>query len=288
MLGLPGISLADEVTGPLQAEIPGPISDGTPAAPTPPVVLPDAVVISTTTTEIEVVAPPPMAGLPPLSGTIISTVKLVQDPGLPDPIPPTVSPDTPALPPTLPARQIRQLVCISATVYDHACTFLRWYPSGKPEKKMAAWSNLDFNHFSGFSSYQVKGRDGVVRTYALMLGLGAGDARRELPGHVMQLHSTPEHPALPDLATAGPAFVITEGDTTDKECMDIIQGMHDLYRVEGARMETGYLARITANEERRAELLAHPPKPDDVTVLFWQRDHPLTPISSAPAEGNTP
>jgi len=54
--------------------------------------------------------------------------------------------------------------------------------------------------------------------------------------------------------------------------MDLLQGMHDLYRNEGPRMEAAYQARIKAHEERKAYLLANPPKPEDVTIQFWDRN----------------
>jgi hypothetical protein len=79
---------------------------------------------------------------------------------------------------------------------------------------------------------------------------------------------------LPELATSGPAFVLTDGDTTDKESMALIQGMHDLYRVEGQRMEAAYIARIKAHAERKAYLLANPPIPKDVTIQVWKRKSP--------------
>jgi len=81
------------------------------------------------------------------------------------------------------------------------------------------------------------------------------------------------------LVASGPAFVITEGDTTDKEAMDLVQGLHDLYRAEGVRMAAAYHARVKADADRRAYLLANPPKPENVTVRFWDRDHPARPTT---------
>ena len=75
---------------------------------------------------LDVVEPPPMTGLPPVTGTITQTVHLVEDPGLPDPPPPL-----PALPVDDPAVLARmaemqakhrgiQIAFVSATVYDHS------------------------------------------------------------------------------------------------------------------------------------------------------------------------
>jgi len=184
-----------------------------------------------------------------------------------------------------------QLVFVSATVYDHSRTFLRCYPSGGGDRKeISGWSNLDFNHFCGFATYQVKGADGEIRQYGLMMGIGNEDTihRAEWLAEQDREYKAPEIPKLPDLATGGPAFIITEGDTNDREAMESIEGMHNLYRVEGARMEQAYHARIKAYEERKAYLLAHPPKPKDVNVSFWHRDHPLRQTPAPGMEGGIP
>ena len=65
-------------------------------------------------------------------------------------------------------------------------------------------------------------------------------------------------------------------------------GMHDLYRTEGPRMVAAYDARMKAEEERRAYLIAHPPKPKDVTVYFWNRGHPIGETPNPPTEGSAP
>ena len=81
-------------------------------------------------------------------------------------------------------------------------------------------------------------------------------------------------PKIHDLATGGPSFVVIAGDTSDSSSMEIVQGMHDLYRVEGSRMEKAYQARTKAYAERRTYLLAHPPVPKDVAIQFWTRNKP--------------
>jgi hypothetical protein len=224
-----------------------------------------------------------MPGLPAPEGDINITVQLVKDPGLVDPPPPL-----PALPPDDPAVLARmaefgakyrgtELVFVSATVYDHSRTYLRCYPSGGGDRKeICGWSNLDFNHFCGFATYQVKGADGETRQYGLIMGIGNENPqhRAELLAKHGREYIAPENPNLPDLATGGPAFIVTEADPADPEAMELLQGMHDLYKVEGARMEVAYHARLKAYEERKAFLLANPPKPKDVTIQFWKREKP--------------
>ena len=233
-----------------------------------------------------------MPDLPAPEGNINITVQLVKDPGLPDPPPPL-----PPLPPNDPAVLARlaelraayhqtQLVFVSATVYDHSRTLLRCYPSGGADtKEISGWSNIDFNHFSGFATYQVKGADGEIQQYGLLMGIGNEDTKQRaewLAKHDRDYHP-PEIPHLPDLATSGPAFVITGGDATERDAIELIEGMHNLYRVEGTRMEEAYHARIKAYAERKAYLLANPTKPKDVTIRFWNRENVKTSEAIQPA-----
>jgi len=269
-----------------EASIPGPISDGTPSLPPPePEPIPFQVETSVTK-RVHVVESPEMPGLPAPEGDINITVQLVKDPGLPDP--PAPMPPAPPDDPAVLARMAElvekyretQLVFVSATVYDHSRTFLRCYPSGNGHREeISAWSNLDFNHFSGFATFEVKGTDGETRQYGLLMALGNEEIERtrlreqRLAEHDIEFEPV-EIPQLPDLATSGPAFVVTEGDTTDRESMELIEGMHTLYKAEGPRMEEAYHARIKAYEDRKAYLLANPPKPKDVTIQFWSRENP--------------
>lgn len=282
--GLPVFGGEAEVGAQGDAQILGPITDGKPAPPEPQPELPEFVVKSTVVREIEVVEPPPMAGLPAVEGTITLTVHVVEDPGLADPPPPLMpaaAPDGPAvLGLTAELRgkyRWPEMVNLSATVYDHSRTRFRYQPAGEGRKQITGWSNIDFNCFCGFATYQVKGADGEIHQFGLMMGLGNEDTRQRaevLARHEMT-YDAPEIPVLPDLASGGPAFVITEGDASDAEAKEVIWGMHELYRVEGPRMEVAYQARIQADEARRAYYIAHPPVPKDVTMNFWERSHPV-------------
>ena len=268
-----------------------------PVAPpvTPKRVLPPFKAMSTVVRRVDVVEPPPMSGLPPVTGTITQTVHLVEDPGLADPVVPPPLPALPVTDPVVVARMkamlendvVERMAFVSATVYDNRLTYFSCYPGGEAKNEICGWSNIDFNHFSGYASYQVKGNDGTIRRYDLLMCIGNSDTVRtgERLDDSGETRTSPEFPKLPDLATGGPAFVLTEGDTTDKESVALIQGLHDLYRTEGARMAAAYKARLIAYEQRKAFLQTHPPKPEDVTVLFWERAQLARPVRPALTEG---
>lgn len=266
------------LTGEVQrlAQIPSEISDSKPSPPAAPLVFQDFQVKSTVVRKMDVVESPPMLGLPPVEGTITATVHLVEDPKLPDPPPPQVPPENPQMNSRIadPEWEWTRLVFVSATVYDHSRTLLRCHPNGNVKKEITVWSNLDFNHFSGFSTFEVKTADGKVRRYDLLLmGIGNEDTQKRaalLAKYGME-YDLAEIPQLPD---DKPAYVI-EDAAPDARAVQLVEDLHELYRNEGPRMEAAYHARIKAEAERRAFYLANPPVPEDVTMNFWQREHPV-------------
>ena len=265
-----------------EAKIIGPISDGTPSAPAPKPEPINFEVQTSRTTTTHVVEAPEMPGLPAPEGRINITVQRVKDPGLPDPPPPL-----PQLPPDDATVQARlqeltakyhktQLAFVSATVYDHNRTYFRCYPNGAAKHEICGWSNLDFNHFSGFASFEAKGTDETTRQYGMLMGIGNENTRKMaawMAEHDRE-YKIPDCPQLPDFSATGPAFVLTQADPDDTEAMELVQGMHNLYKAEGAKMEVAYKARVKAYEERKAYLLANPPKPKDVSIQFWKRESP--------------
>jgi len=262
--------------------IPGPITDGTPPQPPPaPPGKPDFEVVESRTGRMDVVEPPPMHGLPPVTGTVNVTLNRVEDPKLP-PLPEPLPAAAPTDPVVLAAiEEFRrnykgtELLFISATVYDRSRTYLRIYPNGVARKEIAAWSNIDFNHFSGFSTFRVTREDGSFTDHGMLMGLGnqtaeSAERLRELLEKNGMEYSVPEMPELPDLAVAGPRYVIVEGGDVEDTAREILAYMHRLYATEGARMETAYIERERVRKEREAYYRANPPKPKDVTINFWR------------------
>lgn len=265
-----------------EVSIPGPISDGKPGEPPPPPEVPGFSVTESRTRRIDVVEAPPMTGLPPVTGRISVTVKKVIDPALPE-LPallPDVRPDDPAVMAKL--QELKEsyrgthLVFVSATTYDHSRTYLRIYPNGRVDEQVAAWSNLDFHHFSGFSMYRVTEADGTFSDYGLLMGVGNMDTVRwaALMAEHGRDYTPPEIPPLPDLATHGPSYVVVEGKGSGSDALDTLYQMHELYRKEGSRMEEAFYARRAEEARQRAWYLANPPKPKDLVLHYWRGKRP--------------
>lgn len=241
----------------------------------------DFEVRSAWTKRLEVRESPPMSGLPPVTGTINLTMRRVADPGLPDPpLPPTPRPITD--PDILAAieefkRNYKgsEFMFVSGTVFDHSRTFLRIYPNGAVEEQVEAWSNVDFNHFGGFPTIRVTQTDGSFTDHSFMMALSNANtaSMQRLFERMGEEYSPPEVPEMADVSVAGPLFMLVEGEVEGKGAK-VLERLHALYRNEGARLEASHLARQQERERMRAEYLANPPVPEDVTINFWKRDHP--------------
>ncbi len=274
-------------------EIPAPLVQEAPKEPSQKPAPIDFKVISSRTSEMFVSEAAEMPDLPPVEGMIKVTVQMVADPGLPDPPAPL-----PSLPPDDPAviarlQELRKTyrrtdpVFLSASVYmdnkdaQEARTLLRIYPNGQMRKMVVAWSNINFLHLSGQGSYRVTYADGTQQDMGILMGISpryAQTMRRmaERAAQAGRVYHEPEIPELPDLATAGPEFLVVEGDD-DSPAMDVLEQLHDLFHGSGIKLKDQYFAREQARAERKAYLLANPEKPKDVRIRFWKRTAPHQP-----------
>lgn len=268
-------------------EIPPPVVVETPAAP---VEEPEPIefeVLSSRTKEVYVREAPEMPDLPPVEGMVNVTVRKVVDPGLP-----ALPPPLPALPPDDPAVLERlaeyretyrgtDLAFVSASVHlesadaENARTLLRIYPNGQAGEEVVAWSNVNFLHLTGHGGYRVNHSDGTYQNIGLLMGISPmyGQTLRSLAEKAGREYEGPEIPDLPDLATSGPAFVAMEG-YSDSPAMDVLQQLHQLVRKSGDTLKEQYLAREKARAERKAYLLANPPKPKSLVLHYWRGKRP--------------
>jgi len=273
---------AQEAPTTWDVEIPGTISDGTRTDVMPKKEPIESKILSSHTKRMAVTETQEFIDLPPVTKMVNVTLQVLEEPKLPEVIKPleALTPEDPTVVERMSelseAYQGTQLIFVSASVYDHNRTLVTIYPNGKAEGSITAWSNIDFNHFSGFSTFRVKDAvDGTLFDYGLIMGLGNEKTEEAEKTETKTLSEdrikAPE--SLRDLAVAGPSFVVVEGKNKG-QAMDTLEQIHDLYRKEGARMHAAYLAREKAEAERRAELIANPKQPKDIVIQFWKRDTP--------------
>jgi hypothetical protein len=198
-------------------------------------------------------------------GRDIIVQHLALDPN--DPIQP-VFPTPPAATPTEPAPTATYdappsyLLLLSATVYPGPRTFLNWthhFPDGT-SRQFSGWSNIDFNHYTGVSTFL--GTDGNHHTFVMALGteeIAAANA--------------------PEFATNTPTF-IPDGEIP-AEALVVVDSLHKIYATESEKLATAYAGREDARIAEEAELLANPPQPQDLIIRYRIAETPLP----TPAEG---
>ncbi len=245
-----GISAVEAQQSDNKAEILGKVSDGTPPPPSPPREIPRLAVIDSTVHQLEDRA---------------VTMKRVVDPGFPDPIPPSTnkvkdesSVDlviSPELAKEIEAWEKIHVLSLSSTVIDHRVTFLRWrYEDDYYE----GWSNIDFNHLSGFGYFRIG-----EQYYSPWLGIGnLNYTAEEIEGWLGK-------PVK--FETQQPDFVVTKGDVGNLEALEGVEALHELYRQNKKELQEAYEGRERAKKAREAYLREHPPQPEDVEIQFWRR-----------------
>jgi len=251
-----------------ETAIPEPFSVASPSLPAPKPELPEYVVKREQVRKVVLEEPAPFPDMQPVRKEVTLTVRLVEDPHLPVPPPPPLSlradPNDPAVAEFLAAMRAqadkRVFVFLSATVYDHQRTLLSWHANGKPDQTMTAWSNLDFNHFTGFGDYTYHDKK---YSYMMIVTNESTTVRAQM---ARKNGGEYQPPVFPELPTGSPAFVVTKGDQNNLAAMDVVTGLHELYKVEGTRMRAACVAREQANRERETYLRANPPQPQNVTT----------------------
>jgi hypothetical protein len=269
---------AQPVVADLRTQIIGHLADGSPPQQSPPLPALELDVLKSLTKPLVIEEPAPLPDMQPVRRTVTLTKNLIVEPVLQElpPLPPMdiTDPAVIARMATMPANVSKiEIVFISATVFDHSRTLVKWWPNGRHDKEMCAWSNLDFNVFSGLCYYSWQGRK-----YALLLALGneSTAARRRMANINGRAYAPPEIPQIP---ADGPGFVITKGDATEPAALDLISSLHALYRIEEVRLLDAYAGRERARSEREAFLRANPPQPQDVTT--WITEPRRIDVSSA-------
>ncbi|QTN33053.1 hypothetical protein HZ994_12245 [Akkermansiaceae bacterium] len=202
-------------------------------------------------------------------GRDITVQRLALDPN--DPVKPVIS-VKPSPAPAVPAGETQDaaptaptyLTLLSASVYAGSLTSVRWVHCREDGASIecSGWSNVDFNHFSGISTFL--GTDG--QPHCFIMGIG----NEEFPAE-----------EAPQFSGTAPAF-IPDQKNLPAEALVLIDSLHKIYATEGAKLAAAHLGRERAAKAKAAELLANPPQPKDLIIRYRIAETPLP----TPAEGD--
>jgi hypothetical protein len=185
-------------------------------------------------------------------GRDIIVQRLALDPN--DPIKPVV----PA-PPVSPSPQAAfthdydvppsYILLLSATVHPGPRTRLGWthHSQDGSVREFYGWSNIDFNHFTGISTFL--GTDGQHHTY--IMGISTEQVALE---------------DAPEFASEDPTF-IPDGEVP-AEALIAIASMHGIYAKDGEKLAAAHAGRERDRLAKEAELLANPPQPKDLIIRY--------------------
>ncbi len=235
---------------------------------------PEFQIESTQVKRLEVVEAPKLSGLPPTEGVIRLKMHNVAEPKLK-----TIEPQSEEdqsksnLDSQVTDEEVIQssMIFLSATVYDQKRTLLRCSVNGAGDDEITVWSNVNFNHFTGVNTVQVRQANGDIHAYSLIIAIG---------NEVSQSLKEADVPSIPD---GVPAYVI-QSKNPSPESLALVESLHVFYRTEGKRLAEESVAREKAYEAEKAYLLANPPKPKDVTIHFWKRSSPENNTPSQPEQ----
>jgi hypothetical protein len=180
-------------------------------------------------------------------------------------------PRTSAFPTDLTTRRLlmqeryrrQRLVVLTATVYDHRWSFVRWHANGAGNRNFAAWSNVDFNHFTGIGGFDLSG----LRFSFFMPVTNQDTVRLKARMEAAGGQYVPPQP--PDLPPWEPAFVLVEGDPTDADGILPVKGLHDLYKIERFRLAAAFQGRERARLAQATWLKANPPSPKHYVLYHY-------------------
>lgn len=215
---------------------------------------------------------------------------------------PPPSTETPAVPASTPpaelSPEIQEMIqrregkrqatlFLSATVYDHQVTEIRWFDAD-PHRTFRAFSNIDFNHLAGLMELET-----ADTVYWVFFGLGNETledveaanryaTENGLPAAVRQI------PARETFSAARAEYRLAQEPSDPAPPASILAALDDLHRhfdAHRAELAETYAAREAARLEHEARVRENPPVPQDTVIQLWpvrSTNYPTAPSGGQP------
>jgi hypothetical protein len=160
-----------------------------------------------------------------------------------------------------------QILSLSATVYDHQFTALRWYDGTAPG--LQAYVNLDFSYFSDVSTLET-----AATEYDLIFALG-NDTASSLSQAGQPL---PDFSAVP---AGHSGYQIVAGDpSTHPDAIAALNALCAYYDANSAQMIAAYNQQQAVNAAQQQWLQTHPPVQPNTVINFWPVKSNVYPVAS--------
>ena len=158
------------------------------------------------------------------------------------------------------------VLSLSATVYDHQFTALRWYDGTAPG--LQAYVNLDFTYFSGVTTLET-----ADTVYDLIFGLGT-DTASSLSQAGQPL---PDFSAVP---AGHSGYQIVAGDpNAHPDAIAALNALCAYYDANSAQMIAAYNQQQAYNTAYQQWQQAHPQPTPNTVINFWPVKSSVYPVS---------
>ena len=159
------------------------------------------------------------------------------------------------------ARKKFEVLMISATVYDHRASELRWSIGNREYR---AWSNIDFNFLAGQS--EIETGDSI---YFLIMAIANDTAEAaEAPNEKRK-----ELPPAGSFSGKRSEYVLVdmEKETPTPEALAPLDALHTYYDANRERLAEESVRREAERIAHEQWLKEHPTAPKDTVINFWPK-----------------
>jgi hypothetical protein len=186
-------------------------------------------------------------------------IQRVSPPVLPTPLPTLTPEQRAARRAAQPSPLQKRLLWLNVTAYGDGLFYIEWWPqNGRGGGSFCAWSRADFRYLSMAADFDIVSDDArysvfpfKVQTYAP--GRGAPPPTQQV--------------SVPD---DGSGFVLVKGDSSDKESINPVTALHQIYKEQREELKLAWEERERTRREAEAWRAANPPPPPgDAVIRFW-------------------
>jgi hypothetical protein len=80
------------------------------------------------------------------------------------------------------------LLGLPLTIVNNSKQIMQIFSNGNCRSEISAWSKIDFNYLSGFSTFKVNSSDGTFRDFGLLIGISYSESYRIQKRMAKNLH----------------------------------------------------------------------------------------------------
>ncbi len=162
-------------------------------------------------------------------------------------------------------KKTAKVLMLSATVYDHRLTELSWRFDGQ---EIRAWSNADFNLFTGHSEFETE--DTI---YTLFMALGNEEAQSLVAAQARATAEgwNPPRKQSPSERRRAEYSLVADSKKPSPEALAPLDALHHTYEENYISLAKEHTQREAVRAAQAQSLKDHPAVPQDTIIQFWPK-----------------